>query len=547
MSLLHPLSDFLESDVQINNSTPTYYYQGYSNGELIQLPRTLEAEAIAVSLMQQLATNPIYSREGKMYGILLVKLPNGEKRILKAFSGLLNGCSVVEGWVPPIPGREQVRLEETHTLLELEVIKQEIIQLKQLTQRKEYETIALQFEQRLQEMSQRHQISKQQRQEKRQLLYKTLTEEELNIELEKLNESSRRDGIERKLLKQQREQVLQPLHMVINHADTKIRELKQQRKQISRKLQTQMHAAYSLMNFFGNSSTLQQLMPQGLPTGTGDCCAVKLLHYAATNNLQPLAIAEFWWGESNQDKVAGQFYGACVERCQPLMGFLLSGLGLQSNSQVSRREVPIIYQDEWLIAVNKPAGLLSVPGRYHHNQDSVVSRLMNSFPDCENIIAVHRLDMDTSGILLLAKDKYSYRLLSKQFEQRLVNKIYEAILSGNLLKHKGTIELPLWGNPEHRPYQEVNYQYGKSCITEFQVLNKEENYTRIEFMPLTGRTHQLRVHAADVKGLGIPILGDKLYGWDFRVANRLHLHARELTFKHPHLEEMVYLKTETPF
>jgi len=547
MSLLHPLSDLLESDDQINNSTPTYYYQGYSNGELIQLPRTLEAEAIAIRLMQQLATNPIYSREGKMYGILLVKLPNGEKRILKAFSGLLNGCSVVEGWVPPIPGREQVRLEETHTLVELEVIKQEIIQLKQLTQRKEYETIALQFEQRLQEMSQRHQISKQQRQEKRQLLYKTLTEEELNIELEKLNESSRRDGIERKLLKQQREQVLQPLHMVINRADTKIRELKQQRKQISRKLQTQMHAAYSLMNFFGNSSTLQQLMPQGLPTGTGDCCAVKLLHYAATNNLQPLAIAEFWWGESNQDKVAGQFYGACVERCQPLMGFLLSGLGLQSNSQVSRREVPIIYQDEWLIAVNKPAGLLSVPGRYHHNQDSVVSRLMNSFPDCENIIAVHRLDMDTSGILLLAKDKYSYRLLSKQFEQRLVNKIYEAVLSGNLLKHKGTIELPLWGNPEHRPYQEVNYQYGKSCITEFQVLNKEENYTRIEFMPLTGRTHQLRVHAADVKGLGIPILGDKLYGWDFRVANRLHLHARELTFKHPHLEELVYLKTETPF
>ncbi|MEB3219005.1 MAG: RluA family pseudouridine synthase, partial [Nostocales cyanobacterium 94392] len=308
MSLLHPLSDFIESDDQINNSLPTYYYQGYSNGELIQLPRTLEAEAIAISLMHQLAINPIYSHEGKMYGILLVKLPNGEKRILKAFSGLLNGCSVVEGWVPPIPGREQVRLEETRTLVELEEIKQEIIQLKQLTQRKEYETIALQFEQRLQEMSQRHQISKLQRQEKRQLLYKTLTEKEsnklnqLNIELEKLNQSSRQDGIERKLLKQQREQVLQPLYMVINRADIQIRELKQQRKQISRKLQAQMHAAYSLMNFFGNSSTLQQLMPQGLPTGTGDCCAVKLLHYAATNNLQPLAIAEFWWGESNQDK-----------------------------------------------------------------------------------------------------------------------------------------------------------------------------------------------------------------------------------------------------
>ncbi|MGF1675587.1 MAG: pseudouridine synthase, partial [Rivularia sp. (in: cyanobacteria)] len=490
MLLLHPLSDFMESNAQINNSPADYYYQGYSDGKLLKLPRTLEAEAIAIRLMQQLATNPIYSREGKMYGILLVKLASGEKRILKAFSGLLNGCSLIEGWVPPIPGREQVVLEESYTLAELEVIKQEIIQLKQLTQRKEYKTIALQFEQRLQEMSKRHQVNKQQRQEKRQLLYKTLTGEELNqlnqlnIELEKLNESSRRDGIERKILKQQQDQVLQPLQMIINRADIQIRELKQQRKQISRKLQAQMHAAYSIMNFLGNSSTLQQLMPQGLPTGTGDCCAVKLLHYAATNNLQPLAMAEFWWGESNQDKIQGKFYGACVERCQPLMGFLLSGL--QSNSQVSRREVAIIYEDQWLIAINKPAGLLSVPGRYHYNQDSIVSRLINLFPNCENITAVHRLDMDTSGILLLAKDKKTHRLLSKQFEQRLVNKVYEAVLSGTLLKNKGNIELPLWGNPEHRPYQEVNYQYGKSCITKFQVLNKEDNYTRIEFMPLTG-------------------------------------------------------------
>ncbi|WP_322745392.1 pseudouridine synthase [Plectonema radiosum] len=589
----------MESNDQINNSPATYYYQGYSDGKLLKLPRTLEAEAIAIRLMQQLGTNPIYSREGKMYGILLVKLPNGEKRILKAFSGLLNGCSLVEGWVPSIPGREQVVLEETRTLAELEVIKQEIIQLKQLAQRKEYKTIALQFEQALQDMSKRHQVNKQQRQEKRQLLYKTLMGQELNqlnIELEKLNESSRRDGIERKILKQQQDQVLQPLQMVINRADIQIRELKQQRKQISRKLQAQMHAAYSIMNFLGNSSTLQQLMPQGLPTGTGDCCAVKLLHYAATNNLQPLAIAEFWWGESNQDKIQGEFYGACIERCQPLMGFLLSGL--QSNSQVRRREVPIIYEDEWLIAVNKPAGLLSVPGRYHYNQDSVLSRLINLCPNGENITAVHRLDMDTSGILLLAKDQETHGLLSKQFEQRLVKKVYEAVLSGNLLKNKGTIELPLWGNPEHRPYQEVNYKYGKSCITKFQVLNKEENrsisicqkhlvvgascsldvdneqdapninqdseqdarttnlniwdapednYTRIEFMPLTGRTHQLRVHAADAKGLGIPILGDKFYGCEFRKATRLHLHARELTFEHPHLREMIYLKAETPF
>ncbi|AFY57520.1 23S RNA-specific pseudouridylate synthase [Rivularia sp. PCC 7116] len=642
MLLLHPLSDFIDTNSKVNNLAPTYYYQGYAaDGELLQLPRTCEAELIARGLMRQLANNEIYSREGKMYGILLVELPSGEKRILKAFSGLLNGSSIIEGWVPPILGREKVVLEENRTLAELEAIKQEIIQLKQLSQRQQYETIALEFEQRLQEMAKRHQVKKQQRHQKRQqldnitnfleytftsprssgtpllikekgkgkvetvlyssenrynqtaekshhiliILYKTLLQGKhspkecrlsqsiwdystffvmtiinpsliLNTELEKLKEESRQDGIERKLLKRQRDEALQPLKQVINNADIRIRELKQQRKETSRKLQSQMHAAYTIMNFLGNSSSLQQLMPQGLPTGTGDCCTPKLLHYAATNNLKPLAIAEFWWGKSTRDKIPGEFYGACIERCQPLMGFLLSGLKSNpSNYFPSAEEIPIIYQDEWLIAVNKPSGLLSVPGRYHNNQDSVVSRLINLLPDCEKMTAVHRLDMDTSGILLLAKNKQVHRLLSKQFEQRLVKKVYEAILSDYLLNKElnkeGTIELPLWGNPENRPYQEVNYQYGKHCITKFKVLNlslnKKPNYTRIEFVPLTGRTHQLRIHAADKNGLNMPILGDKLYGSQLTQANRLYLHARELTFEHPYSGEKIYLQAETPF
>ena len=562
---LHPISDFIDSNYKISNSSPSYYYQGYSNGKLLQLPRTPEAEAIARGLMQQLANDEVFSREGKMYGILLVELSSGERKILKAFSGLLNGFSTVEDWVPAIPGREQVILEESRTLAELEAIKQEIIQLKQLPQRKEYETASLQFQKCLQEMSKHHQVSKQQRQEKRQLLDKNLTGKELNIELEKINESSRRDGIERKLLKRQRDEVLQPLQEIVKNADERIRKLKQQRKEISRKLQAQMHAAYSVMNFLGNSSSLEQLMPQGLPTGTGDCCAPKLLHFAANHKLKPLAIAEFWWGESKGDKIQGEFYGACVERCQPLMGFLLSGLSNLKVAEIPKAdtlkgaatftkpvftglnlEVAVIYEEKWLIAVNKPAGLLSVPGRYHHNQDSILSRLSNLLSDGKNIRAIHRLDMDTSGVLLLARDKEIYRLISNIFAERLVNKVYEALLCGDLVVDSGVIDLPLWGNPENRPYQEVNYEKGKDSLTKFWVLKKEGNYTRVEFIPLTGRTHQLRVHAADKNGLGGPILGDNLYGCGVEEM-RLHLHAKKLDFEHPVLRERVFLQVEVPF
>lgn len=559
--ILHLLSDFINRNFVVSNSSPSYWYEGRcpQSGEILQLPRTPLVEAIAFGLMRYLSTDNRYSYEGKMYGVLLVEIPNGEQRVIKAFSGLLFGQSVIEGWVPPIPGRDEVALQEAHTLSKLNVIKQEIITLKQLPERQQYETLKNEFEQRLQEISNRHRDCKQQRQEKRQILSETLSGEALTAAVEQLDEESRLHGIERRQLKRQQQLVLQPLKQLIEAADVKIRELKHKRKELSRQLQAQMYAAYSLTNFSGKSLSLQQLIPSGsIPTGTGDCCAPKLLHYAATHGLKPLAMAEFWWGPPsyNQDKVAGEFYGACVERCQLLMGFLLSGLsqaqqGENTNSlPVVLSPVPdlckLIYEDEWLIAVDKPAGLLSVPGRYRNRQDSVLSRLRHLLPDGMALIPVHRLDQDTSGILLLARDLPTYRQLSNQFQQRQVHKIYEAVLCGHLTTNQGVIELPLWGNPENRPYQTVNWQYGKPSVTHFQVISIEGNYTRIEFLPLTGRTHQLRVHAADARGLGMPILGDKLYGCRAK-AKRLYLHARELRFKHPHSGKTLHLFAKTRF
>lgn len=541
MVVLHPLSDFIDN-YTVSNSSPNYWYEGRcDNGEFIKLPRTSLAEAIASNLMQDLAQNDLYYREGKMYGILLVELPNGEQRVIKAFSGLLNGESIVDGWVTSISGRDEVALEEFQTLGHLSTIKEELISLKQLPQRQEYESCKSEFEQQLKYLSDHHHDYKQQRCQKRQIFRETLTPEALAIALEHLDEESRQQKSERRRLKHQQNQVLQPLKQIIDNADLKIRELKQQRKQLSCQLQTRMHAAYKVMNFLGNSLSLQQLMPSGLPTGTGDCCAPKLLHYAATHNLKPLSMAEFWWGASNQDKIPGEFYSACVERCQPLMGFLLSGL----KPNVTEEILPIIYEDEWLIAVNKPPGLLSVPGRYRDRQDSVLSRLHHLLTDNITLASVHRLDQQTSGILILARDRSSHSQLSQQFQQRQIHKVYEAVLSGLIKADRGTIELPLWGDPQNRPLQQVD-ERGKLSLTHFQVIAREGNYTRVEFTPLTGRTHQIRVHAADAKGMGTPILGDRLYGCN-QLTNRLHLHARELRFRHPQTGETLHLKADTPF
>jgi tRNA pseudouridine32 synthase / 23S rRNA pseudouridine746 synthase len=554
--VLFEVSEFLDEGFSIPDLVPGYYYQGVcpQTGELLRLPRTPLVEFVARGLMQYLAADERYLREGKMYGVLLIELPNGKQAILKAFSGLLNGYNLVEGWVPPIPGRESVMVDERETLVMLDAIKQELLILRGLPERLQYENLARQWEVTLQQMLVRHSDRKKQRSQQRRDFAEDITV------LARLDHESRSDGIERKLLKRQIKSSLESLEQVIGAADARVQELKRQRRQLSGQLQGKMHAAYSVMNFYGMSQSLQGLMPGGLPTGTGDCCAPKLLNYAASQGFKALAMAEFWFGGGDMGgKVPGEFYGACVERCQPMMGFLLSGLNYLASSQSSENqdvgrqpeklqeiaEIPVIYEDEWLMVVNKPAGLLSVPGRYYDTQDSVVSRLRNLLPDGKKITAVHRLDGQTSGVLLLAKDSQTHRQLSGQFQARQVKKVYEALLCGLLTTERGRVELPLWGNPENRPYQQVDWEYGKPSVTTFEVIAREENYTRIKFYPLTGRTHQLRVHAADQQGLNIPILGDLLYGCD--IGSRLHLHAKELCFQHPQSGETLCLQVETPF
>lgn len=546
---LHPLPACAAASLA--DATVTGWYGGACprSGTWLRLPRTRFVEAIAHTLMQALAQDEAYSREGKMYGVLLVKDQANDLHFLKAFSGLLNGSGIQKGWVLPIPGRDRVALSEAKTLEKLQTIKQELIWLDALPARQIFDAEKRKFEQELNQLSELHRERKQQRDRRRQELLEEHDSESRAIALQALIRESQQDGIERRNLKTKWNAKLQPLQQEVDQANARIAELKQQRKDLSRRLQVQFYTAHHLTNFAGESQPLTALMPSGfLPTGTGDCCAPKLLHYAATHGLTPIALAEFWWGPSpaREHRVQGQFYEACAERCQPLMGFLLSGLSAQVLKTVAPDPPEILYDDPWLIAINKPSGLLSVPGRY--GQESAIARLSAYAP----LYPAHRLDQDTSGVLLLAKDADTQRMLHQQFQQRRNHKVYEALLSGTVASVPDEIHLPLWGDPADRPQQRVDWQQGKPSHTQIRLLRQEicefdgAWRSRIELVPVTGRTHQLRVHAANAAGLGVPILGDRLYGCTAS-APRLCLHARQLTIEHPQTQQPLTLNTAVPF
>ena len=266
-------------------------------------------------------------------------------------------------------------------------------------------------------------------------------------------------------------------------------------------------------------------------------------------------MAEFWWGNSPKGEIRrhGHYYPSCRHKCEPILGFMLQGLDVEPNplltSVTDATLLETVYEDEYLLVVNKPAGMLSVPGKT--GQASVLSILQERYPDATDPLLVHRLDMDTSGLLLAAKDKDIHTLLQKQFEGRSVKKRYVALLDGILhgKEPKGFIRLPLRPDFDNRPLQMVCFEYGKPAVTRYELLPPSQGgqgglLTRIALYPETGRTHQLRVHAAHPDGLDCPIVGDPLYG---RPSDRLYLHAEALEFRHPVNNQRMYITKEAPF
>lgn len=327
-------------------------------------------------------------------------------------------------------------------------------------------------------------------------------------------------------------------------------------KQMSQELQLWLFHQYRMLNAKGETKDLVDIwqdyhcsprirnrypLPPG---GTGDCCAPKLLQYAFSHGLRPVCMAEFWWGESPKSEIRhhGQFYPACRGKCKPILTWMLQGLDVDPNPEetgASHLTIEVIYQDTTLAVINKPSGLLSVPGRTEDY--SVATIAMERWPGS---LPVHRLDMGTSGLMVIAKTKEAYVSLQEQFVKRTVKKRYIALVEGIVKEPKGRITLPLIFDPMNRPRQMVDYQRGKSAVTEYEVLDARDGRTLLALYPHTGRTHQLRMHCAHPDGLGCPIVGDELYG---HKAERLCLHCDQIEFAHPVTGERMSFNLPNPF
>ncbi len=419
------------------------------------------------------------ARNGKMFGVLVVRTNDGETGFLAAYSGLLAGRNDWPWFVPPVFDAQKPDGHFKQTERQISAINKEI------------------------------------------------------EELEKLPVSAEGRAV--------------------------VAELRQRRKKMSEALQRWLFEQYQMLNERGErrnlidiwhdyhtSPRLRERFPLP-PGGSGDCCAPKLLQYAFQHQMKPLCMAEFWYGASPKAEIRhhGHFYPACRGKCLPILTFMLRRafrgndthgcapaspqLPASTLPTICKDDLKILYDDPWLAVVSKPAGMLSVPGR--DEQRSVFTLMRQRFPEADGPLMVHRLDMATSGLIVIAKNREVHKLLQQQFAMRKVKKRYVAVLEGIPSAERGTIDLPLCPNPLDRPRQMVDWEVGKEAMTRFEVTEIiEGTRARVNLYPLTGRTHQLRMHCAHHDGLACPIVGDELYGTK---AERLLLHAAEITFIHP--------------
>lgn len=493
---------------------------------------------------------------GKMFGVLVVEDLQGRLAYLAACSGKLAGTNQHKYFVPPIFDMlddDSFFLQEEETI---NMLNRKIKELEQNPKLKILEnqlaTINEEYAMALAAMRQLHKRNKSERKNIREVQKNILSLEEYQFLEEDLIKQSYRDQHEYDVLKREFKTTIREVENSLNTLLLDIEQHKELRKQKSSDLQNRLFNQYQFLNAKGKKRSVLSIFDEAIkmqpPAGAGECAAPKLLQYAYQNNLKPICLAEFWWGASPNSEIRkhNYFYPACRGKCEPILGHMLEGLDVDPNPMMNNpakgKELVIIFEDNDIIVVNKPAEFLSVPGI--NIQDSVQNRILENRPDITGPVIIHRLDMSTSGILVLAKNKEAHQYIQEQFINQTVVKRYTALLDGILEKKSGIIDLPLRVDLEDRPRQMVCYVHGKPARTKYEVVEVKDGKTRVFYYPLSGRTHQLRVHSAHNKGLNTPIVGDDLYG---KRAERLYLHADYISFIHPTKKIKIEFKVTAPF
>ena len=509
---------------------------------------------------------------GKMFGVLIVenvKTDTDDPKwgYLAAYSGQIGGRSDWEDFVPAVFDYLQPDgYFKTHEA-EISRINQSISHLEKDERMKEARTLIRQLQEERKRTIAAYQEKMKEAKAKRDSRREAgnLSEAE---EAEMIRESQFMKAELRRLKKSLSEKTA--LETEFEDYQENILRLKQLRKQLSDALQQWLFSQFRMLNQEGESKDLLEIFrdealkeyPQAAiatsriaalkmvpPAGSGECCEPKLLQYAYQHGYKPLQMAMFWWGESPKEEIRHhlQFYPACNGKCKPILHWMLPASTFEpaaANLSIYNK-VETLYEDREIAVIHKPEGLLSVPGK-DAAQPSVYALMRRKYPEATGPLIVHRLDMATSGLMIIAKTEFAYHRLQKEFLNHRVQKKYIAIISEKDISEKGIISLPLLPDYLNRPRQIVNHEQGKEAITEYEILERiDGSHLRIALYPKTGRTHQLRVHCAHQEGLNAPILGDPLYGNE--KAARLHLHAEEITFEHPLTGKKITIKRKADF
>lgn len=487
--------------------------------------------------------------KGKMFGVLIVRTSSGQTGYLAAFSGNLCGSNSHSFFVPPVYDLLKpdgfFKIEEE----QISAINHQIGQLQncdrylELQQKMERETVSSQ--QALSEARKVLKAAKEKREQRR------LHRPNENEQAAMIRESQYQKAEFKRLERYWKEQISE-IKTEMESFSSRIEALKAECRNRSAALQQKLFQQFNFLNAKGETKNLcaifEETVQKTPPAGAGECAAPKLLQYAYLSGLSPIAMAEFWWGESPKTEIRhhGYYYPSCRGKCEPILRHMLQGLDVEpapsERYSLSQNMPEILFEDQWLLVLHKPEGVLSVPGK--SEEQSIYSLLRARYPEATGPLVVHRLDMATSGLLLAAKTQEVHRHLQAQFENRSIKKRYIALLDGILPEEEGVIDLPICPDYLDRPRQMVNEELGKTAITRYRVMDRKNGQTRIAFFPLTGRTHQLRVHAAHPLGLNCPIVGDELYG---RKAERLYLHAEYLEFIHPVSGQRMVIEKKAEF